>query len=238
MMANAFNITLDDKPALTALKGQDIEAFKEVVGTFVGLMETAAANQWHTLPDSIHTSLSFNDVVTGVLNAVMTTEQINPEAYTTLESDLHPLALLSDKRKDLISGEREVYDWKRHFSMDSNEVSKDAIEKVIRKILYLVRWFDIESVSKAMITQQFPVVDAKDIQKLPFQPALQYQKSNLGELHIGKFLHDIGALNCGVVDKEIEKCPACSVGMLENVKSYRVCPRCNAGYALTEEFEF
>lgn len=237
-MANQFAINMDDKPHLTALKNQDVKAFKEVVGTFVGLMEVAAANNWHQLPQTIHTSLSFNDLVSAVLNALLTTEKINPAAYTALESDLHPLALMSDKRVDLISGERELYDWKRHFAVDSNEVSKETLETIIRKMLYLVRWFDIDSVSKALIANQFPIMDAKDIMKLPFQPALKYQKTYLGELHVGKFLHDVGALNCGELDKSVKECPSCSVGTLEIVKTnYKVCPRCNAGFALREELE-
>lgn len=233
-MVNAFNINLDDKPFLSAMKSTDVKAFKEVVGTFVGLMELAAEKKWHKLPETIHTSLSFKDVVTGVLNGVMTTESINPEAFSTLDADLHPLALMSDKRKDLITGENEVYDWKQHFLLDSNEVSKETIEQIIRKLFYLVRWFDLDSVSKAMLTQQFPVVDAHDVRKLPFQPALQYQKK-FGDLMVGKFMHDIGALNCGEINKDTSECPACSIGKLEVVHQYKVCPRCNAGYALMED---
>lgn len=237
-MANNFSINLDDKPHLTALKNKDVKAFKEVVGTFVNLMEVAAEKHWHELPKVIHTSLSFKDVIEGILNAVMTTKDIDPNAFATLESDLHPLSLLSDKRKDVITGEPEAYDWKSHFSLDTDEVSKETLEHILRKILYLVRWFDIETVSKALVTQQFPVVDAKDIQKLPFQPALKYQNQRLGELFIGKFLHEIGALNCGDIDKDVKVCPACSIGKLETIKQNKVCPRCNAGYVIKEDLEF
>lgn len=232
-----FSIELEDKPALSQLMKTDKAAFKEVVGTFVQLMEVAAEKEWHKLPEYIHSSLSFKDVISGVLNAVMTTKEIDPSAHATLEFDLHPLALLSDKRKNLISGEPEEYDWKSHFSLDSKDVSRETIEKIIRKMLYLVRWFDIESVSKSLLTNQFPVVDDKDIRKLPFQPALLYQKNHLGELHIGKFFHDIGALNCGTVTDMIYHCPACVVGDMEEIDTkegnqYKVCPRCNAGFEI------
>jgi hypothetical protein len=237
-MANSFTINMDDKPNLTALKGEDVQAFRDVVGTFVELMEVAAAKQWHKLPETIHTSLSFKDVVQAVLNATLTTKEIDTSAYSALEMDLHPLALISDKRKNMISGESEIYDWKSHFSLDTNEVSKESLEKIIRKIFYLVRWFDIESVSKSLITNQFPVIDAKDIMKLPFQPALRYQQQHLGDLHIGKFLHDIGAFNCGEVDKEVTDCPACKIGILDLCDEHLVCPRCNAGYTIKEELEF
>jgi hypothetical protein len=233
-----FHIELDDKPALLQLSKKDKAAFKEVVGTFVQLMEIAAEKEWHTLPEHIHTSLSFQDIVSGVLNAVMSTREIDQSAYATLETDLHPLALLSDKRKNLINGEREEYDWKSHFALDSKDVSRETIEKIIRKMLYLVRWFDIESVSKSLLTNQFPVVDDKDIRKLPFQPALMYQKNHLGDLYIGKFFHDIGAFNCGEVEDDHD-CPACHVGELQFIEvNYKVCPRCNAGFTIKEELNF
>jgi hypothetical protein len=237
---SSFNIKLDDKPYLNNLRKEDIESFKSVVGTFVSLMEVAAEKKWHQLPKAIHTSLSFNDVVSGVLNAVMTTKEIDPEAFATLEYDLHPLALISDKRKNIITDDHEPYDWMSHFSMDTNEVSKETLEKIIRKLLYLVRWFDIDTVSKSLVSNQFPVIDGKDIMKLPFQPALKYQKEHLGDLYVGKFLHDIGALNCGEYDNAFTgKCPSCLVGDIEVIgvdhKKYGACKRCNAGFTIHEE---
>ena len=237
-MANSFTINMDDKPNLTALKGSDVQAFKNVVGTFVELMEISATKDWHKLPETIHTSLSFKDVVHGVLNAVLTTREIDVAAYSALETDLHPLALISDKRKNMITGEHEIYDWKAHFSLDSNEVSKESLENIIRKIFYLVRWFDIESVSKSLITNQFPVVDSKDIMKLPFQPALRYQQQHLGDLHIGKFLHELGSFNCGEIDIDTVQCPACKVGHMIEIHAHKICPRCNAGFTIKEELEF
>jgi hypothetical protein len=231
---NAFKINLDSKPHLSRLKNADNAAYKQVVSTFVNLMEIAAEKKWHQLPQTIHTSLNFNDIVTGTLNAVMTTKEIEPKAYAALEDDLHPLALLSDKRKDLVSGAPEHYDWKKHFALDTNEVSRETLEKIIRSMLYLVRWFDIETVSKALQTSTFPIIDSKDVAKLPFQPALEYQKEHLGELHVGKFLHDIGAFNCGDITDMKYHCPACVIGDLEEIThndiNYKVCPRCNAGF--------
>ena len=45
--------------------------------------------------------------------------------------------------------------------------------------------------SNQLLANQFPIVDPKDLQKLPFQPALLYQQESLGELAVGKFMHDI-----------------------------------------------
>jgi hypothetical protein len=236
-----FSIELGDKPALSQLMNSDKAVFKEVVGTFVQLMEIAAEKEWYKLPNNIHSSLSFNDVVSGVLNAVMNTKEIDPSAYATLEYDLHPLALLSDQRKNLVTGSDEEYDWKSHFVLDSKEVSRETLEHIIRKMLYLVRWFDIESVSKSLLTNQFPMVDDKDIRKLPFQPALMYQKNHLGDLYIGKFFHDIGSFNCGEIEIDEHECPACHVGELTEVTNeltYQVCPRCNAGFTIKEELNF
>lgn len=235
-MANDyFKISLDGKPELYKLRETNKPAFNQIVSTFVNLMEVAAEKHWHELPQAIHTSLSFSDVVGGVLNAVMTTNEIDPSAYATLESDLHPLALISDQRKNMITDEPEVYDWKSHFALDSDDVSRETLEHIIRKVLYLVRWFDIETVSKSLITNSFPVVDNKDIQKLPFQPALMYQVKNLGELHVGKFLHDIGAFNCGSIDRSVYECPACNIGHLQEYHNHSICPRCNAGFTIEEE---
>lgn len=234
-MAN-FEINLDDKPALSKLMRKDKSAFREIVGTFVSLMEVAAEKNWIDLPKQIHTSLSFEDVVGGTLDAIMSTKDIHPSAYATLESDLHPLALLSDKRKDAVSGDPVEYDWKSHFSLDSNYVSRETLEHIIRKMLYLMRWFDIEQVSKALISNQFPMVDDRDIRKLPFQPALMYQIKHLGELHSGKFLHNIGAFDCGTIDSKEVYCPACKIGHMEDIENYKVCPRCNSGFTLQEEY--
>jgi hypothetical protein len=236
----SFNIKLDDKPNLNNLSKSDVKAFKSIVGTFVSLMETAAEKQWHKLPEAIHTSLSFEDVVNGVLNAVMTTKEIDPEAFATLEYDLHPLALISDKRKNLITQNKEPYDWRSHFSMDTNEVSQESLEKIIRKLLYLVRWFDIDTVSKSLVSNQFPVIDGKDIMKLPFQPALRYQKENLGDLYVGKFMHNIGVFNCGPLpEQNSSNCPACGIGELQHIgvgdKHYHVCSRCNSGFLYERE---
>lgn len=238
MGENKFTINLDNKPYLSHMKNTDVKAFKDIVGTFVGVMEIAAQKKWHDLPKAIHSSLSFQDLVAGVLNAVMTTAEIEPNAYATLEADLHPLALLSDQRKNLLSDEPDSYDWRSHFALDTDNVSKETIEEIIRKVLYLVRWIDIETVSKALIANQFPIMDSKDIQKLPFQPALQYQKEHLGDLHIGKFFHEVGAFNCGEIDKDDHICPACNYGELTEIKKIKVCHRCNGGYKIKEELEF
>jgi hypothetical protein len=235
MCVAKFNINLDTKPNLSRLRDEDKEAYKAIVSTFVDLMEVAAEKKWHKLPEQIHSSLSFSDVATGVLNAVMTTREIEPKAYLALEDDLHPLALISDKRTDLISNEPEYFNWRSHFALDSNEVSRGTLEAIIRKILYLVRWFDVDTVSKSLMTNSFPVIDTKDVAKLPFQPALKYQEQHLGELHVGKFFHDIGAFNCGELPIEYTHCEACGTATLEPMGKYRVCPRCNAGFTVGED---
>lgn len=237
MAIEKFTINLLDKPSLLHLAKTNVPVLKEVIGTFVGLMEVAAKEQWHELPKSIHTSLSFQDIITGVLNAIMTTREIDPKAHATLEADLHPLSLLSDQRESVITGERELYDWRSHFLMDTNEVSRETLEKIIRKMLYLMRWFDVESVSKALITREFPIMDDKDIEKLPFQPALKYQKEHLGELYVGKFWHDIGAFNCGTIGEEEVKCPSCAIGDLKVIDNYKVCSRCNGGWKIENSRE-
>ena len=207
-----FSIDLEDKPFLKRLSQENKAAFSDIVKTFVGLMEVAAEKNWHELPQHIHSSLSFSDVVNGVLNAVMTTKEIDKNVFATLEYDLHPLALLSDKREDMVTGERMYTDWRSYFSIDSKDVSRETIEQIIRKMMYLVRWFDIDTVSRALMSSDFPIRDPKDIAKLPFQPALKYQAEQLGDLYVGKFFHEIGAFNCGTIEPEAIICPACHIG--------------------------
>lgn len=230
-----FEIGLDDKPHLYELyKKEGKKEFAQIVGTFVSLMETAAEKNWLELPKVIHSSISFKEVVTGILNAVMTTSEINPSYYDAMQSDLHPLSFLSDQRKDFVTSEPEEYDWRSHFSLDSKEVNQETLEKIIRKMLYLLRWIDIDTVSKALLTSQFVDIESKDAKNLPFQPALQYQKKQISELHAGKFLHDVGLFDCGTIDQYTEDCPACKIGELEDVYNYRGCRRCNAGFKVEE----
>ena len=225
-----FIIRLDDKPHLTELLKKDKQAFKDIVGLFVDLMEVTAKNEWHTLPSRLDISLTYKEIVSGIMNAIFDVKALNEEAYAALGDNLHPLSLLSDTQKDIVTGEQEYFDWKRYFVVDGDAITQETLEKIIRKILYLVRWFSIEEVSKQLLANQFPTVDPKDLQKLPFQPALIYQQESLGELAVGKFMHDIGAFDCGEVEKGRKTCPACQIGELVNVNNVKVCPRCNAGF--------
>lgn len=227
-----FIIRLDDKPHLTELLKKDKQAFKDIVGLFVDLMEVTAKNEWHTLPSRLGISLTYKEIVLGMMNAIFDVKALNEEAYAALGDNLHPLSLLSEKQKDIVTGEQEYFDWKRYFVVDDDTITQETLEKIIRKLLYLVRWFSIEEVSSQLLANQFPIVDPKDLQKLPFQPALLYQQESLGELAVGKFMHDIGAFDCGEIEKDRTRttCPACQIGKLVNVNNVKVCPRCNAGF--------
>lgn len=224
-----FIIRLDDKPHLTELLKKDKQAFKDIVGLFVELMEVTAKNEWYTLPSRLGISLTYKELVSGIMNAILDVKALNEEAYAALGDNLHPLSLLSDTQKDIVTGEQEYFDWKRYFVVDDNTITQETLEKIIRKILYLVRWFSIDEVSYQLLANQFPIVDPKDLQKLPFQPALVYQQEHAGELAVGKFMHDIGAFDCGEVEKGTT-CPACKIGKLVDVNNVKVCPRCNAGF--------
>lgn len=233
-----FIIRLDDKPHLTELLKKDKQAFKDIVVLFVDLMEVTAKNEWHTLPSRLGISLTYKEIVLGMMNAIFDVKALNEEAYAALGDNLHPLSLLSDTQKDIVTGEQEYFDWKRYFVVDDDTITQETLEKIIRKLLYLVRWFSIDEVSNQLLANQFPIVDPKDLQKLPFQPALVYQQESLGELAVGKFMHDIGAFDCGEVEKDQSTCPACQIGKLVNVNNVKVCPRCNAGFREKEEMTF
>lgn len=233
-----FIIRLDDKPHLTELLKKDKQAFKDIVGLFVDLMEVTAKNEWHTLPSRLGISLTYKEIVLGMMNAIFNIKALNEEAYAALGDNLHPLSLLSETQKDIVTGEQEYFDWKRYFVVDDDTITQETLEKIIRKLLYLVRWFSIDEVSKQLLANQFPIVDPKDLQKLPFQPALVYQQESFGELAVGKFMHDIGAFDCGEVEKDRTTCPACKIGKLVDVNNIKVCPRCNAGFREKEEMTF
>jgi hypothetical protein len=101
--------------------------------------------------------------------------------------------------------------------------------------MYLVRWFDIDTVSESLLTNSFPILDAKNIEKLPFQPALRYQQIIKGDLHVGTFLKEVGLFDCGAIPSDTEICPACEFGELETLKNHehiKGCRRCNSGFII------
>lgn len=236
-----FKIKLDNKPHLSALLGEDKQKGKEIISTFVECMELAAEKGWHNLPKNIHSSVDFRTMIQAVLEGVLTTQDFPNDSYATLGNDVHPLSLLSDERTDLLSGEQSVYNWREHFVIKSDQVNKEVISEIIRKIMYLVRWFDIESVSESLLTNQFPILDAKNIEKLPFQPALRYQQQIKGDLFAGTFMKEVGLFDCSTVTADTENCPACSIGELETIKGHDHivgCPRCNSGFVVEGGLDF
>jgi hypothetical protein len=76
----------------------------------------------------------------------------------------------------------------------------------------------------------------EQIMKLPFYPALKYQKA-IGELHVGKFHDDTGFFDCGEIKLEDgvpEACPACKHQYLTilDLSDYALCEACNAGFKI------
>lgn len=241
MSQEPIKIHFDDKkPHLTKLLNEDRPKALAIIGTFVECMELAAQHGWHELPNAIHSSVSFNTMILAVLEGVLTTKEYPSDSYSALENEVHPLSLLSDQKKDLLTGEDILFDWKKHFNLDSDELTKENIATIIRKMFYLMRWFDIDTVSKALYSSSFPIVDSKNIEKLPFQPALKYQQQIGGDLHAGSFLQDVGLLDCGTITPETEICPSCSFETLETLphhENIKGCRRCNAGFVVEVENE-
>jgi hypothetical protein len=58
----------------------------------------------------------------------------------------------------------------------------------------------------------------------------------MGELHVGTFIDDIGALDCGEWDNHWheERCPACEHDEMKDLGRYRFCLSCNAGFEKAE----
>jgi hypothetical protein len=240
--APSFTIKLDDKPHLLALLGEDASKAREVIGTFVNLIEQAAKYEWYKLPEFIHSSITFPDLISGILEGILTVQKYPSNSYLTLEQDVHPLSLLSDTAKDEYTKKELEYNWRDHFTLKDSHVSKETIAKIYRELSYLVRWFDLDSIRNGLFANDYPVIDnVKGVAKLPFFPSLRYQKEVKGELHVGQFLHEVGLFDCGEVAPDVDICLACQIGELETITNHehiKGCRRCNSGFIVKEGLDF
>ena len=240
--APSFTIKLDDKPELLKLITEDEAKGREVIGTFVNLMEQAAKYEWYKLPSAIHSSVTFPDLISGILEGILTVQKYPSDSFLTLEQDVHPLSLLNDQTRDEYTKKELEYNWRDHFTLKDSHVSKETIAKIYRELSYLVRWFDLDSIRQGLFANDYPVVDnVKGVAKLPFYPSLRYQKEVKGELHVGQFLYEVGLFDCGEINQEIEVCPACQIGTLETITNHehiKGCRRCNSGFVVKEGLDF
>lgn len=226
-----FKISLDDKPNLARLLKEHPDQAKEIISTFVELMEESVSHNWYTLPSKFSADLKFKMLVKGILYGSLNLKGINPDAYEVLGEEVHPLSMLSP-RMNFLSGEKRYANWRNHYRLPKgSEITQQTIEQIFCKLLRYYKYVDIESLANALVANQVKAYEglgSRALEHLPFIPALRYQQNKFGDLHVGKFYDDIGAFDCGETD-DVE-CPACHTTDLKTVGTYKVCPNCNGGF--------
>lgn len=230
-MAKA-SINLDDKPLLAKALKEDRALAIEVIGTFTALMEEALAKGWTKFPKEFHRDLKFGDLIRGVLRGSLDLKDINPDAYDTLDIEVHPLAMLSP-RKNYLEGGMRYFDWRGHFGLpEDTVVSEETVADIFRKMLRYTKYVRVKQLAQALETNQlatFRGIGDRNVELLPMMPAIRYQKEKFGDLYAGKLFDDNGFLDCGEIT-DVSYCPACKRTPLKVVGSYHCCYACNAGY--------
>lgn len=237
MEDSKLTIQIDDsKPNLKRLRGENKEAFLNIIKTFIGLAEEAADMDapipWYEVPGKLNDKMTFKMLTTAVMRAMFKVKDINPDHFSVLGATVHPLSRFGTQTS---GGKKEYASWRKHFAMGEDaDINEDTIEQAIRKMLYYMRYIDVNKFGQAHMSNQLEAYKAlgnEAVEKLPFIPALRYQREHFGELAVGQFWHDIGAFKCGTVpDEEYLNCPACHMTVLEPLGDYDVCTDCNAGF--------
>lgn len=235
-MGKPFQIKTDDKPNLAKALEENPKLAAEVIGTFVSMMEEAFKKEngltWAEIPKKLHRDLNFSSLVGGILHGSLDLKEINPEAYDALTIEVHPLAILSP-RKNYIDGGIRLTNWREHFKLQPDvPVDAETIATIFRKMLRYSKYIKFEELQRALEANQITTyrgLGDEQIAKLPMYPALRYQRSVFGDLHVGKFFDDVGALDGGTVVTEPDECPACQRKHLETVGRYRICTDCSLG---------
>jgi len=225
-----FEISLNDKPNLAKLLRNDPDFGRQVVKAFVGMIEYSIENKWTELPKEFHDDLTFIDLIQGILKGSLDLKQINSETYDILKAEIHPLSLMQTKF-NYLDNEPQYYEWRKHFGLPKNaDVSAETIADIFRKLLRYSRYVNIETLQKSLMYNQIATyrgLGDEQVKKLPFYPALRYQEQTFGELHVGKYLDEVGFLDCGTTDGQ--QCLACQRKLTE-MDNYKLCLGCNAGY--------
>ena len=236
---DSFTIRLDDKPNLKKALLEQPDVAKQVIATFVQLIEESFDKTkgitWADLSKQIHEDLMFSDLVKGVLRGVLDTKKLNPDVFDALGIEVHPLSILSP-RKDYIDGGVKYYNWRKHYGLDANaQVNSETVEAIVRKLFRYAKLINIETLQQHLEVNQIATyrgLGDEQVKKLPFYPALRYQREEFGDLHVGKFYDDVGFFDCGA--NEESYCLACKRHDMVQVDEYKLCLACNAGYKTKE----
>lgn len=241
--SSSFNINLENKPNLRRAMYENTVAFKQVVSTFVDLMEETFDESkgipWYKLPSAIHEDLTFQELIAGILHGTLDVDKMNPELFSALKVEAHPLAMLSP-RKDALSGEMRLRNWRSHFRQSQDAViNEQTIATILRTILRYTRYVSIKHLAEAMDTNQemtFRGLGTRVAELLPMRPALEYQRELKGDLFVGTFNLDTGGLDCGETS-QVSTCLACKKTDVMTVGDDLLCLVCNASFKLKGEDE-
>lgn len=237
-----LKINLDDKPHLKAAMLGDKEKAKEVITVFVECMEEAFNHidkgiQWADLPESLNPTLTFRDLIFGVLKGALDVKDINPRSFDAIGIEVHPLSMMTP-RADFITGDVKQRNWRTHFRLPKDtRADQESIAKIIRTLLRYGKYVSIKQLAEAIDTKQemtFRGIGTRVMELLPMRPAIEYQRDKFGELWVGKFDLETGGLDCGYHD-ETDVCPACKKKDILQVESNMLCLICNASYIINEE---
>jgi hypothetical protein len=230
-----IKLRTDNKPNLERLLRENQPLAREVIQAFTELMEEAVENKWHDLPRAFtqgKIKFTFADLVKGVLHGALDLPDINTQGYDALKEEVHPLSMMVVRHKSI--GEVTYADWRDHYGLDgSAQMNQETVATIFRKMLRYYKWLDVYSLGQAIVNNQTVAwrgLGDRNIENLPFVPALRYQKRNFGELHVGRFFDDVGFFDCGNWTGETENCPACNRPDIRDIGHYQVCLACNAGF--------
>lgn len=226
-----FTIRLDDKPHLAELMRENPEQAKEIISTFVQMMEEAAANGWADLPKEFYPNLTFREMIEQVLHGLLDLHDIDPEFYKDLGVSVHPFSLFSTK-VPTASGGTAYWDWQRHFDWSKGELH--PIQSLLRKLMYYSRYIEVAELGKALFHDHVHtyMVERDPTSLLVIQPALKYQRDKLGERFVGKLMDTNGLFDCGTLPDGVDNiCPACQLPELLRLNDHvRMCRKCSAGF--------
>lgn len=237
-----MEISFKDKPNIQAALLENPALVKEVISTFVGLMEQSFDKtngySWAELPKLLNPKLDFASLVRGVLRGALDVKGMDAEAFAALGVEAHPFAMFSPRK----SGDRvRVYDWRKHWHVDpSADVSEEVVADLVKKMFRYTRWIKLDEFADAVNSSQ--VVTYKALPQvirdnLPFAPALLYQKKIHGsDLAVGKRIPETGFFDCGEWPGDATECPACKHPTEEmlNIGGVIGCLYCDAGFILEE----
>ena len=232
-----FTINTVDKPYLEKAMREESALAKEVISVLALLMNEAfdpsKGIRWADLPKELHKDLDFGSLVRGVLRGSMDLKDISPDAFDALKVEVHPLAMLQP-RKNYLEGGMRYHNWRNHFKLDEGTpVSEETVSNIFRKMLQHIRFVKIDQLRQALESHQIAAhrgLGDVQIEKLPFVPALRYQKKQFDDLHVGKFLEQYGLFDCGSIGFDETKCLACASDDLKLLGNHMGCMSCNAGY--------